>query len=125
MKDSLENLWRGASYDRRMTTASTQVGDRTASASTPGADRLELRVLGPLEARVDGSAVRLGGRKQRTVLALLAVEIGKRVSVDALIDGVWGEEPTPGRARRCRRTSRTSGPRSATSSSATTAAIAS
>ena len=55
-----------------MTTASPQVGDRMEPGSTPGADRLELRVLGPLEARVDGSPVRLGGRKQRTALALLA-----------------------------------------------------
>jgi len=38
----------------------------------------------------------LGGPKQRTVLALLVAEVGTVVSVDALIDGVWGEEPTPG-----------------------------
>ncbi len=55
---------------------------------------VEIRVLGPLEVRNNGVGVRLGGRKQRTVLALLAAEVGKRVSVDALIDGVWGEEPT-------------------------------
>jgi hypothetical protein len=51
---------------------------------------VEIRVLGPLDVRSDGVSVRLGGRKQRTVLALLAVDVGKRVSVDALIDGVWG-----------------------------------
>jgi DNA-binding SARP family transcriptional activator len=55
---------------------------------------VEIRVLGPLEVRSNGVSVRLGGRKQRTVLALLAADVGKRVSVDALIDGVWGEEPT-------------------------------
>jgi DNA-binding SARP family transcriptional activator len=55
---------------------------------------VEIRVLGPLEVRSNGVDARLGGRKQRTVLALLAAEVGKRVSVDALIDGVWGEEPT-------------------------------
>src|SRR5262245_31476648 len=55
---------------------------------------VEIRVLGPLDVRSDGVSVRLGGRKQRTVLALLAADLGKRVSVDALIDGVWGEEPT-------------------------------
>jgi WD40 repeat protein/DNA-binding SARP family transcriptional activator len=55
---------------------------------------VEIRVLGPLDVRSDGVGVRLGGRKQRTVLALLAADVGKRVSVDALIDGVWGEEPT-------------------------------
>jgi WD40 repeat protein/DNA-binding SARP family transcriptional activator len=55
---------------------------------------VEIHVLGPLEVRSNGVEVRLGGRKQRTVLALLAAEPGKRVSVDALIDGVWGDEPT-------------------------------
>ena len=55
---------------------------------------VEIRVLGPLEVRSNGVNVSLGGRKQRTVLALLATDVGKRVSVDALIDGVWGEEPT-------------------------------
>src|SRR3954469_14286181 len=55
---------------------------------------VEIRVLGPLEVARQAAQVQLGGRKQRTVLALLAAEVGKRVSVDALIDGVWGEEPT-------------------------------
>jgi len=55
---------------------------------------VEIRVLGPLEVRSNGVSVRLGGRKQRTVLALLAADVGKRVSVDELIDGVWGDEPT-------------------------------
>src|SRR3712207_4410661 len=77
-----------------MTTASPQVGDRMEPGSTPRADRLELRVLGPLEARVGGSPVRLGGRKQRTALALLAADAGKVVATDDLIDGVWGDEPT-------------------------------
>ena len=57
---------------------------------------LKVRVLGPLEVLSDGVDVRLGGPKQRTVLALLAAEVGKSVSVDALIDGVWGDEPTAG-----------------------------
>ena len=57
---------------------------------------VEIRVLGPLAVASDGAEVHLGGRKQRTVLALLAAEVGKAVSVDALIDGVWGEEPTQG-----------------------------
>jgi len=57
---------------------------------------VEIRVLGPLAVASGGAEVHLGGRKQRTVLALLAAEVGKAVSVDALIDGVWGEEPTPG-----------------------------
>src|SRR5438552_19001196 len=57
---------------------------------------VEIRVLGPLEVTNAGADIQLGGRKQRTVLALLVAEVGKPVTVDALIDGVWGEEPTPG-----------------------------
>jgi WD40 repeat protein/DNA-binding SARP family transcriptional activator len=60
------------------------------------APELNIHVLGPLEVLSDGVDVRLGGPKQRTVLALLVAEVGKPVSVDALIDGVWGEEPTTG-----------------------------
>ncbi len=51
-------------------------------------------MLGPLEALVDGSPVRLGGRKQRRALALLAADAGNVVATDELIDGVWGDEPT-------------------------------
>jgi WD40 repeat protein/DNA-binding SARP family transcriptional activator len=57
---------------------------------------VNVRVLGPLEVLNNGVDVRLGGPKQRTVLALLAAEVGKPVSVDTLIDGVWGDEPTAG-----------------------------
>jgi DNA-binding SARP family transcriptional activator len=71
---------------------------------------VEIRVLGPLAVASDGAEVHLGGRKQRTVFALLAAEVGKAVSVDALIDGVWARSPHRGRARRCRRMSRISGP---------------
>ena len=58
--------------------------------------RVNVRVLGPLEVVSDGVDVRLGGPKQRTVLALLAAQVGSPVSVEALIDGVWGDEPTSG-----------------------------
>jgi WD40 repeat protein/DNA-binding SARP family transcriptional activator len=57
---------------------------------------VNVRVLGPVEVLSDGVVVRLGGPKQRTVLALLAVEVGTPVSVETLIDGVWGDEPTAG-----------------------------
>lgn len=57
---------------------------------------VDIRVLGPVEIRADGAEVRLGGPKQRTVLAVLAADVGKPVSVDALIEAVWEGEPTPG-----------------------------
>src|SRR5215469_13991724 len=54
---------------------------------------LELQLLGPVEARVDGRAVPLGARKQRLVLAILALEANHQVPVDRLVDLVWPEEP--------------------------------
>jgi DNA-binding SARP family transcriptional activator len=67
-----------------------------AGAASYRAPELKVRVLGPLELLSNGDDVRLGGPKQRVVLALLAAEVGKPVSVDTLIDGVWGDEPTTG-----------------------------
>jgi len=54
---------------------------------------LELRFLGPLEARRSGETLPLGGTKQRAVLADLLVHLGEVVSVDRLIDAVWPERP--------------------------------
>jgi WD40 repeat protein/serine/threonine protein kinase/DNA-binding SARP family transcriptional activator len=65
------------------------------SEQTYGVD-VQIRVLGPIEVVRDDVEVRLGGPKQRTTLALLAADVGKVVSVDALIDGLWGDEPTAG-----------------------------
>ena len=56
----------------------------------------ECRVLGPLEVRVGGQPVNLGGRKQRLVLATLLLAAGRAVSTDRLIDVVWGDEVAEG-----------------------------
>lgn len=53
---------------------------------------LEVRLLGSVEALWNGDPVDLGGRKQRTVLAVLASRLGDRVSEDQLIQAVWGDE---------------------------------
>ncbi|MFJ9007943.1 BTAD domain-containing putative transcriptional regulator [Streptomyces canus] len=50
-------------------------------------------MLGPVEARLDGAPVDLGGPLQRSVLALLLVERGGVVSVDRMIDQLWHGEP--------------------------------
>jgi DNA-binding SARP family transcriptional activator len=52
---------------------------------------VEFLVLGPLEARVDGRALPLGGPKQRALLALLVLNRNEVVSRDRLIDSLWGE----------------------------------
>ncbi|MGN9908003.1 tetratricopeptide repeat protein [Phytohabitans sp. LJ34] len=54
---------------------------------------LEVRVLGPLEARVDGAALPLGTRKQQTELVRLAVQAGRATSVEELIDERWPAKP--------------------------------
>src|SRR5919107_5978689 len=58
---------------------------------------MDVRVLGPLEVVDGGRPVGLGGPMQRAVLALLALEPGRVVSLDRLVDGLWGEAP-PARA---------------------------
>jgi predicted ATPase/DNA-binding SARP family transcriptional activator len=59
---------------------------------------LQIELLGPVEARVDGRAVPLGGPRPRALFALLALMGGRVVTTDRLIDELWGEDP-PGRAR--------------------------
>lgn len=54
---------------------------------------LEFRILGPLEALVDGAPAVLGGPRQRAVLAILLAHADEIVPVATLVDGVWGERP--------------------------------
>lgn len=54
---------------------------------------LDIRILGPLEVRVDAEPVRLGGARQRSVLALLALHAGSAVSLERLVDALWGDSP--------------------------------
>ncbi|QFZ20111.1 AfsR/SARP family transcriptional regulator [Saccharothrix syringae] len=59
---------------------------------------VELRVLGQVEALVDGTPVDLGPARQRCVLAVLLVEADRPVATGQVIDRVWGGQP-PRRAR--------------------------
>jgi DNA-binding SARP family transcriptional activator/streptogramin lyase len=59
------------------------------------AARLEVRVLGPLELRLDGVVRALAGTRQRALLALLAVHANEQVSSDRLADELWSESPPP------------------------------
>jgi WD40 repeat protein/DNA-binding SARP family transcriptional activator len=54
---------------------------------------MDVQVLGPVEASVDGRSIPLGGGKPRALLAMLALNAGSTVSTERLIDGLWGEEP--------------------------------
>ena len=54
---------------------------------------VDFAILGPLEAFVDGEPARLGGPKQRALLAVLLLEAGRVVSADRLIEELWSGEP--------------------------------
>lgn len=56
------------------------------------------QVLGPFAVLVDGEPVELSSRKQRALLALLSLSPGQVLSVDRLVDELWGERP-PATAR--------------------------
>jgi DNA-binding SARP family transcriptional activator len=54
---------------------------------------MEFRILGPLEVADRDRQVVLGGAKQRALLAALLLRANEVVSVDRLIDELWGESP--------------------------------
>ena len=57
---------------------------------------MEFHILGPLEVTDDeGEALPLGGSKQRALLALLLLRPNEPVSVDRIVDELWGEQPPP------------------------------
>jgi DNA-binding SARP family transcriptional activator len=56
-------------------------------------NRVSFGILGPLTASSDGAPLRLGGQKERLVLASLLVAGGRVVSVEQLVDVLWGEQP--------------------------------
>ncbi|MFE0062908.1 BTAD domain-containing putative transcriptional regulator, partial [Streptomyces sp. NPDC059003] len=54
---------------------------------------LGIRVLGPVELRRDGRGDALGSAKERLVLAALALDAGRPVSLDTLIRRLWDDAP--------------------------------
>ncbi len=54
---------------------------------------LKLRLLGPVEAWNGDQKIDLGPRKQRLVLAVLALEVGHPVGVARLVDLAWPQDP--------------------------------
>jgi WD40 repeat protein/DNA-binding SARP family transcriptional activator/energy-coupling factor transporter ATP-binding protein EcfA2 len=53
---------------------------------------LDFRILGPLEVAEDGVVLRLGGRMQRAVLAILLLHAGRVVPVEQLVDRLYGDK---------------------------------
>jgi DNA-binding SARP family transcriptional activator len=54
---------------------------------------MEFHILGPLEVVDEGRLVKLGGSKQRNLLAFLLLHPKQVVSRDRLIDELWGGQP--------------------------------
>jgi DNA-binding SARP family transcriptional activator/tetratricopeptide (TPR) repeat protein len=59
--------------------------------------RVRYAILGPLEVRVGGRLIGLGGPQQRTVLALLLLGADRVVSTDRIIECLWVEPPQAAR----------------------------
>ena len=62
------------------------------TAHTKGGVRMRILLLGPVTA-IDqyGSEVRLGGPQQRRLVAALAADLGRPLSLDRLVDILWGD----------------------------------
>jgi DNA-binding SARP family transcriptional activator/energy-coupling factor transporter ATP-binding protein EcfA2 len=56
-------------------------------------------VLGPLSVHQDGEVLQVAGTHRRRLLALLASRVGEAVSVDAIVDALWGESSPPSAAK--------------------------
>ncbi len=54
---------------------------------------MQIKVLGPVEARVNGRSVTPTAAKPRQILALLALNSGQVVSVPTLVEELWGDWP--------------------------------
>ncbi len=72
------------------------VGADNARVAGEAAGRVRFGVLGPLEVWRGGEPVRLGGERPRALLALLLVCANELVSVEVLVDALFGEQPSDG-----------------------------
>ena len=54
---------------------------------------MDIRLLGPIEVLADGSPLELGGPQPRALVAHLALDHGRVVSVERLVARLWGEQP--------------------------------
>jgi DNA-binding SARP family transcriptional activator len=52
---------------------------------------MDVRLLGPVEVSTEAGLIRIRSPKQRALLAMLALQPGRLVQVEALIAGLWGD----------------------------------
>src|SRR5215218_7580373 len=60
---------------------------------------VQIRLLGTVDVDLDDRPLKLAGPKQRAVLSMLALSANSTVSVERLVEGLWGEEPPPTAAK--------------------------
>jgi DNA-binding SARP family transcriptional activator len=53
---------------------------------------LDIRLLGPIEVRRAGTAVDVPGGRARSLLTILALQVGQAIPAERLIDTLWGDE---------------------------------
>jgi DNA-binding SARP family transcriptional activator/WD40 repeat protein len=61
-----------------------------------GGQRLEFRLLGPLEVWRNGEPIPLGGERQRALLALLLLHANELVTTERLVDQLFGGDESDG-----------------------------
>ena len=54
---------------------------------------MEFRLFGEIDLQAAGQVLDVGTPRQQAVLAALAVDAGRPVSVETLVDRVWGDNP--------------------------------
>jgi YVTN family beta-propeller protein len=60
---------------------------------------VEIRILGPVQVISDGAPVALGGPKQRAFFAVLVLHRDQALSIERLVDLLWGEVTPPTAAK--------------------------
>jgi DNA-binding SARP family transcriptional activator len=63
---------------------------------------MEYRILGPLEVSAAGRSLRLGGQRQRRILAALLLGVGRPVPLSQLVEAGWDDDPPASAAHQAR-----------------------
>jgi DNA-binding SARP family transcriptional activator/tetratricopeptide (TPR) repeat protein len=54
---------------------------------------VQVRLLGPIEVLAGGRQLDTGSPRQRAILAVLCMDVGRPVPMDTIVDRVWGQSP--------------------------------
>jgi DNA-binding SARP family transcriptional activator len=79
--------------DRDLLFATIAATPATVIQAARPADRLHIGVLGPLTVHRGDRAVEVGSARLRCLLGLLAIQPGRVVSRDEIVDVLWGDRP--------------------------------